>query len=233
MRKTARAVSSARSFAPSPRVRMKNDSIPPGIRPTTKSTAISGRKTPRPSARMMNVTTRPAPPASTPAPNRYHGNRRTNDQRRLHPSATRGLRRGTRLNLCPKSQSATNPLFRPRRVGGLHGCVAEHASPSRTADRPHGFVDDAPDRWRDDWAPRARPRNSRLDPTGLRRRGGRGVRPVDRGGPHPARSLGDLREQPEPQARGRLDRAGGPGPQGDDSTREHAVHAEVSFFVSP
>src|SRR5437870_42462 len=152
MRKTARAVSSARSFAPSPRVRMKNDSIPPGIRPTTKSTAISGRNTPRPNARMRNMARRPAPPASTPAPNRYHGSRRMNAQRRFHPSATCGLRRGARLNLCPKPQSATNPLFSPRRVGELHGCAAEYASPSRTADRPHGFVDDAPDRRRDERA---------------------------------------------------------------------------------
>src|SRR2546426_3849258 len=233
MRKTARAVSSARSFAPSPRVRMKNDSIPPGIRPTTKSTAISGRNTPRPNARMRNMARRPAPPASIPAPNRYHGSRRMNAQRRFHPSATRGLRRGARLNLCPKPQSATNPLFSPRRVGELHGCAAEYASPSRAADRPHGFVDDAPDRRRDDRAPRARPRNSRLDPTGLRRRGGRGGRPVDRGGPYPAPGLGDLREQTEPQARGRLDRAGGPGPPGADCTREHAGHGERSLFVSP
>src|SRR5437870_13533851 len=139
---------------------MKNDSIPPGIRPTTKSTAISGRKTPRPSARMMNVTTRPAPPASTPAPNRYHGSRRTNDQRRFHPSATRVLRQGARLNLCPKPQSSTNPLFMPRRVGELHGCAAEHADPSETANSPHIVLYDAPDRGRDDRAPRARPRNS-------------------------------------------------------------------------
>src|SRR5256712_6758160 len=212
---------------------MKNDSIAPGMRPTTKSTAISGRNTPRPKARMRNVTRRPTPPATTPAANRYQGSRRMNATGRFHPSATRGLRRGVRLNLCPKPQSATNPLFSPRRVGELHGCAAEYASPSRTADRPHGFVDDAPDRRRDDRAPRARPRNSRLDPTGLRRRGGRGVRPVARGGPHPAPSLRGLREQPEPQARGRLDRAGGPGPQGDHSTREHAGPAEVSLFVSP
>src|SRR2546425_11854923 len=212
---------------------MKNDSIPPGIRPTTKSTAISGRKTPRPKARIRNVTSRPAPPASTPAANRYQGSRPKNDQRRFHPSATRGLLRGARLNLCPKPQSATNPLFRPRRVGGLHGWAAEHAGPSGPADCPHGVLDDAPDRRRDDRSPRARPRNSGFDRTGLRCRGGRGVRAVGRGGPYHARSLGDFREQPQPQARVRLDRAGGPGPQGNDSAREHPLRAEVSFFVSP
>src|SRR5713226_8603853 len=137
---------------------MKNDSIPPGIRPTTKSTATSGRKTPRPKARITNVTSRPAPPASTPAANRYHGSRPTNDQRRLDPWATSGVRRGAFLILCPRPQSGTNPLFRPRRVGELHGCAAEHASPSRKADRPHGFVDDAPDRGGDDRAPRDRSR---------------------------------------------------------------------------
>src|SRR5213594_3296161 len=235
-RKTASAVRRARSFAPSPRVRMKNDSIAPGMRPTTKSTAISGRNTPRPNARMRNVTRRPTPPATTPAANRYQGRRRMNARRLFHPSATCGLRRGVRLNLCPHGALMTNPLFSPRRVGfmGMHGHAAQHASSSWTADRPDRVVDDPPDRRRHDRTPRARPRNSGFDSTRLRRRGRRSVRLVRRGRPHHARPLGNFREQPQPQARGRFDRAGGPRPQGDDSAREHTIHAEVGIpAVSP
>src|SRR5256886_5091932 len=123
---------------------MKNDSIAPGMRPTTNSTAISGRNTPRPKARMRNVTRRPTPPATTPAANRYQGSRRMNARRFFHPSATRGLRQGARLNLCPHAALTTNPLFSPRRVGfmGMHGHAAQHASSSWTADRPDRVVDD-------------------------------------------------------------------------------------------
>src|SRR5712691_653887 len=182
---------------------MKNDSIAPGIRPTTKSTAISGRNTPRPNARMKKVTRRPAPPATTPAANRYHGSRRMNARKFFHPSATRGLRRGAPLKLCHKLRAETNPLFSPRRVGstGTHGGASEHASARRSADRPHGFVDDALDRRRYDRTARTRAGNSGFDSEGLRRGGGRRVRLVDRGGPGHARSVGDRREQPEPEAR--------------------------------
>src|SRR3989441_1598965 len=233
-RKTASAVRRARSFAPSPRVRMKNDSIAPGMRPTTKSTAISGRNTPRPNARMRNVTRRPTPPATTPAANRYQGNRRMNARRLFHPSATCGLRRGVRLNLCPHAALTTNPLFSPRRVGGTgtHGHAAQHASPRGTSDHPHGLVDDAPDRGRHDRPPRARPRNSGFDSARLRRGGRWSVRLVHRGRPHHARPLGNFREQPQPKTCGRLDRAGGPRPQGNDSTRKHALHAEVTILVA-
>src|SRR5207249_2199354 len=144
---------------------MKNDSIPPEMRPTTNSTAISGRNMPRPNARMKNVTRRPAPPASAPAANRYQGRRRMNAQSFFHPSATRGLDRGARLNLCPETHAATNPLISPRRVGrtGTHGPAAQHASPRRTADRPDGLVDDALDRRRHDRAPPPRAGHAGLD----------------------------------------------------------------------
>src|SRR2546428_85814 len=108
---------------------MKNDSIAPGMRPTTKSTAISGRNTPRPNARMRNVTRRPTPPATTPAANRYQGSRRMNARRLFHPSATRGLRRGVRLNLCPQGVLTTNPLFSPRRVVADAPRLKAHSAP--------------------------------------------------------------------------------------------------------
>ena len=74
----------ARSFAPSPIVRMKNDSTFPGILPTVKSTAISGRNTPSPAIRMRNVSPSPGAPATMPAANRYHGSflRRAHRRRR-------------------------------------------------------------------------------------------------------------------------------------------------------
>src|SRR2546428_2684341 len=209
---------------------MKNDSIAPGMRPTTKSTAISGRNTPRPNARMKKVTRRPAPPATTPAANRYHGSRRMNARKFFHPSATRGLRRGAPLNLCHKSRAETNPLFSPRRVRGWTGSdggVSQQASPRRTSNRPDRFVDDAPDRRRDDRGTRARPGGPRRDSEGFPGCGGRGGRPVNRGRPHHAPPLGDYREQPKPEACGRLDRGSGPRAQGDDSAREHSLHAEV------
>src|SRR6266571_8182461 len=76
-RKTPSAVRRARNFAPSPSVWMKNDSIAPGVRPTAKSTASSGKNTPSPNDLIRKVTTSPAPPAITPAPKRYQGRRRT------------------------------------------------------------------------------------------------------------------------------------------------------------
>ena len=92
---TAREVKRARSLAPSPIVRMKNDSTFPGIRPTVKSTAISGRKTPRPTSRIANVRARPGAPATTPAANRYHGSRFTRAQRRASTAgSTRSQREG-------------------------------------------------------------------------------------------------------------------------------------------
>src|SRR3989442_1858164 len=214
---------------------MKNDSIAPGMRPTTKSTAISGRNTPRPNARMKKVTRRPAPPATTPAANRYHGSRRMNARKFFHPSATRGLRRGAPLNLCKKSRAETNPLFSQRRVRGWTGSdggVSQQASPRRTSNRPDRFVDDAPDRRRDDRGTRARPGGPRRDSEGFPGCGGRCVRPVNRGRPHHARPLGDYREQPKPEACGRLDRGSGPRAQGDDSAREHSLHAEVGSGAS-
>src|SRR3972149_5892509 len=51
---------------------MKNDSMFPGMRPTAKSTAISGRNTPRPKRRRGRGSPRPAAPATPPAGNQYH-----------------------------------------------------------------------------------------------------------------------------------------------------------------
>ena len=62
---------------------MKNDSMLPGIRPTVKSTAISGRNTPRPTIRITNVRARPGAPATIPAANRIHGSRFRRAQKRV------------------------------------------------------------------------------------------------------------------------------------------------------
>ena len=87
------AVKRARTFAPSPIVRMKIDSTFPGIRPTVKSTAISGRKTPRPPSRIANVRARPGIPATTPAARRYHGSLFRRAQRRATTAGNTGAER--------------------------------------------------------------------------------------------------------------------------------------------
>src|SRR5947209_1415583 len=230
-RKTTNAVRSARSFAPSPRLRMKNDSIPPGIRPTTKSTATSGRNTPSPNTRKTNVPRRPAPPASAPAANRYHGSRRMNAQGPVRPSATPGERRGVPMNLCPKSRPTTNSLSSPwfvlcGREVFFH--AREFGSARGKTDCPDGPLDDPPHRGTYDRDPRARAECSDGHSERLRGGGGWGVRSVHRGRVGLAWALGHRREQSESEARGRHHLGGGPRPERDDPTREHALHAEMS-----
>src|SRR2546427_7037023 len=230
-RKTTNAVRSARSFVPSPRLRMKNDSIPPGIRPTTKSTATSGRTPPSPTRQKTTATSSPAPPARPPAANRYHGSRRMNAQGPVRPSATPGERRGVPLNLCPRPRPTTNSLSRPWFV--LCGREVffhdrELASARGKTDRPDGTLDDPPHRGTYDRDPRARAECSDSRSECLRGGGGWGVRSVHRGRVGLAWALGHRREQSESEARGRHHFGGRPRPGRDDSTREHALHAEMS-----
>ena len=59
-----------------------------------------------------------------------------NAQSLFHPSATRGLRRGARLNLCHNSGAATNPLFSPRRVrNGMEPMAAPLSTQARVGRR--------------------------------------------------------------------------------------------------
>src|SRR2546422_9560375 len=230
-RKTANAVGSGRSFAPSQRLGMKNASTPRGIRPTTKSTATSGRKPPRPNTHKPNVTRSPAPPASAPAANRYHGSGRMNAQGPVRPSATPGERRGVPMNLCPKSRPTINSLSSPwfvlcGREDFFHD--RELGSARGKTDRPDGPLDDPPHRGTYDRDPRARAECSDGHSERLRGGGGLGVRSVHRGRVGLAWALGHRREQSESEARGRHHFGGRPRPERDDPTREHALHAEMS-----
>src|SRR3990172_9669195 len=67
---------------------MKADSMERGKRPTAKSTATSGRKTPSPNTRKRRVRRSAENPATPPAKNRRHGSARIHAHARRTAAAT-------------------------------------------------------------------------------------------------------------------------------------------------
>src|SRR5256885_12599294 len=141
-KKTTTAVRSARTLAPSPSVRMKNDSNWPGIRPTVKSTATSGRNSPRPSVRRMRVIIRAPPPAIAPATKRCHGNRPRNVEIAFSAAATPAERAARRLNLCQPCESRPILYLSRGSCSDLeHARLVQLPDASGPAARPHGVLD--------------------------------------------------------------------------------------------
>src|SRR6267143_1791804 len=227
VKKTITAMRSARSFAPSPKARMKNDSIWPGVRPTVKSTATSGKKIPRLSVRRMSVTTSAPPPASAPAASRCHGNRRRNEEIALSVATTPAERAARRLNLCQPCES--RPILYLARGSCSeidHARLVQFPDASGSASCPHRVLDH---HLRSGSGPR-----SPSGFVGSGRPGAASLRFYD-GGPHlgrgglrrddPERLVGNRGEPSEPEALRRLDRRSRSRPDGNDRARVDEIRA--------